>query len=408
MSILYPIAIHFYYWIILLASPFNSKASLWIKGRKDWKQKLKRATANSEHIIWFHAASLGEFEQGRPLIEKIKSENKNIFILLSFFSPSGYEVQKKYKLADYVCYLPADTKANAKAFIDIVNPQKVFFIKYEFWFNYMRELKHRNTPLFLVSGIFRKEQIFFKPYGLWFKKQLKAFHYFFVQNRASVEHLNSIGLENVIQSGDTRFDRVIEIAELDREVEGISTFINQKPCVIIGSSWPKEEELLAAYINQRPDYKYIIAPHEVNEQHIEQLKSKIKLNTQRWSEFDASASIKSHVLIIDRIGLLSKLYKYGSVAYVGGAFGKGLHNILEAAVFQLPVIFGPHYSKFQEASILIHEKGAFSISSSEELFLKLDLLLEDENLKNEMGQHAKDFIYKSKGASAQIYEHVFS
>lgn len=408
MSILYHIGIHFYYWIILLASHFNPKANLWVKGRKNWKKKLKRATSNTEHIIWFHAASLGEFEQGRPLIEKIKSENKSAFILLSFFSPSGYEVQKKYKLADYVCYLPADTKANAKAFIDIVNPQKVFFIKYEFWFNYMRELKHRNTPLFLVSGIFRKEQIFFKPYGVWFKKQLKAFHYFFVQNRDSVGHLNSIGYENVIQTGDTRFDRVIEIAELDREVEGISTFINQKPCVIIGSSWPKEEELLAAYINQRPDYKYIIAPHEVNEQHIEQLESKIKLNTQRWSEFDASASIKTHVLIIDRIGLLSKLYKYGSVAYVGGAFGKGLHNILEAAVFQLPVIFGPHYSKFQEASILIHEKGAFSISSSEELFLKLDLLLEDENLKNEMGQHAKDFIYKSKGASAQIYEHVFS
>ena len=406
MSAIYNIAIYIYQWIIGLVSLFKPKAKLWIDGRKDWEKKLTKATKETNNIIWFHAASLGEFEQGRPLMERIKEEQKDIFILLTFFSPSGFEVQKNYKGADYICYLPADTKKNASKFISITKPKKVFFVKYEFWFNYMNQLKKQDTPLYLISGIFRKEQLFFKSYGTWFKNQLNAFTYFFVQNKSSVEMLNSLGFNNVMLTGDTRFDRVIQIAESSQDIEQIKKFVNKKECLVIGSSWPIEEDMLSEYINNHPNYKYILAPHEIDKAHISNIKSKLKVPYQTWSSFKEEKP--TTVLIIDNIGMLSSLYKYGTLAYVGGAFGSGLHNILEASVYGIPVIYGPKIKRFQEAQDLIELDAAFSISDKLELFQRIDVLLEDKSLANRMGGNAKSYIFRSQGASSKVFENIFS
>ena len=408
MALIYNISIYFYHFLIRIFSLFDTKAKLWIKGRKDWKDKLQIATQDASNIYWFHAASLGEFEQGRPLIEKIKSEQKDVFILLTFFSPSGYEIQKKYAQADYICYLPIDTKRNASEFITIVNPKKVFFIKYEFWFNHMRLLKQNKVPLYLISGIFREHHIFFKPYGQWFRKQLQAFTYFYVQDQKSVDKLKAIGYENTLQVGDTRFDRVVEIAEQSFENKLIEEFVSNIPCLIIGSSWPKDEEILSEYINAHPNYKYILAPHEIDEAHLETIDALITLPKQRYSKYKIAPQQNLSVLLIDNIGMLSFIYKYADIAYVGGAFGTGLHNILEAAVYQIPVVFGPEYSKFSEAIALLEENGAFSISNYQELEKVLEELFIDESKRKTIGGNAKHFIYKSKGSVNRIYINIFS
>ena len=408
MFIIYNIGIYFYQFIIRWVSIFNPKAKLWIVGRKNWRHKLEEATKGSENIIWFHAASLGEFEQGRPLIEKIKAEQKEVFILLTFFSPSGYEIQKDYKYADYVCYLPADTLNNAKDFISIVSPQKVFFIKYEFWFNYMRELKRQQNSLYLVSGVFRESQIFFKPYGNWFAKQLQAFTYFYVQDEISVENLKSLGYNNVLLAGDTRFDRVIEIAEQSKDIKLVKDFIGEYPCLVIGSSWSKDEDLLVEYINTHPNYRYVLAPHEIKESHLSEIESKISVPTQRWSNSQKGAKKEAVVLLVDNIGMLSSIYKYANLAYVGGAFSAGLHNILEAAVFGIPVIFGPKYSKFPEAKDLIDVQAAFSVSDYDKLSQTLDLLFLDKSKNSEAGEKSKLFIYKSKGSVEVVAKHIFT
>lgn len=404
MAVLYNIAIYFYQQIIRLVSLFDAKAKLWVKGRRNWETDLEKGIDQGRPVYWFHAASLGEFEQGRPLIEKIKKEQKDVFILLTFFSPSGYEVQKDYKGADYICYLPADTKSNAKTFIDIVNPKQVFFIKYEFWFNYMQQLQKREIPLHLISGIFHHKQIFFKPYGSWFKKQLKAFTYFFVQDSASVEKLKALGFENTFVAGDTRFDRVIEIAEKSDLIPVLSDFTKTKPCLVIGSSWPEDEIYLTEYINLHPEYHYVIAPHEIKEDHLQSIESQIKLNTQRWTSLGQGINPDTQVILVDTIGMLSKMYRYADLTYVGGAFKTGLHNVLEAAVYGKPVIFGPHYSKFQEASALISEKGGFSINSKETLFHTLDRIFTDKMERELLGENAKAFIYKSQGAAIYIHQ----
>jgi len=405
MSIIYNIGIYLYRWLIGIVSLFNSKASLWISGRKNWKQKLKIATEGAEHLIWFHAASLGEFEQGRPLIERLKKEKPECFVLLTFFSPSGYEVQKNYKEADYVCYLPSDTKANTKAFISIANPKQAFFIKYEFWYNYLSELKKTNTPLYLISGIFRPRHIFFKPYGKWFKKQLENFDKFYLQDQESLELINSLAFNNTVLTGDTRFDRVSQIAENSKNIDRVKDFVSNKKCLVVGSSWPVEEDMLTEYINNNLDYKYIIAPHEINESHIKDIESKLKVPFQRWS--DKKENAKALVLIIDNIGMLSSLYKYADFAYIGGAFGSGLHNILEAAVYGIPVVFGPKISRFKEATDLINAKSAFSVANKEEFFEKLDLLFHDSKKTIELGENAKQFIYKSKGATNIVWKDIY-
>jgi len=361
MSILYNISVQLYAIMIRIAALFNDKAKLWIKGRESIFQKLAEATKDHQDIAWFHCASLGEFEQGKPLIEGYKKRNPNHKILLTFFSPSGYEIRKNYDKVDWVFYLPADTKKNAKKFINIVNPIKVIFIKYEFWFNYMAECKKHNIPFYSVSSIFRKEQSFFK-YD-FFAKQLNNVSHFFVQDNNSKELLKKIGFSNCTVAGDTRFDSVITNTQNAISIPLIKKFSENKTTIICGSTWTKDEVILAKYIKENPNYKYIIAPHEM--QHINELKK--QTNALLFSKANNKNISDSNVLIIDSIGILSNVYKYGNLAYIGGGFGSGIHNILEAVTFGLPVVFGPNYQKFKEANELIELEGAKSISNYSEL-----------------------------------------
>ena len=361
MNTLYNISIWIFSIAVHIASLFNPKAKQWIKGRIGIFQKLAEATKEDQDIVWFHCASLGEFEQGKPIIEGYKIKHPTHKILLTFFSPSGYEIRKNYDEVDWVFYLPADTKKNAKKFINIVNPIKVIFIKYEFWFSYMAELNKKNIPFYSVSSIFRKEQSFFK-YD-WFAKQLNNVSHFFVQDQNSKELLKKIGFSNCTVAGDTRFDSVVSNTQNAISILLIEKFSGNKTTIICGSTWPKDEAILAKYIKENPNYKYIIAPHEMY--HINELKK--QTNALLFSKADSTNISNSNVLIIDSIGILSNIYKYGDLAYIGGGFGSGIHNILEAIAFGLPVIFGPNCQKFNEATQLIKQKGAISISNYTEL-----------------------------------------
>ena len=390
MNTLYNISIWIFSIAVHIASLFNPKAKQWIKGRKGIFQKLAEATKDNQDIVWFHCASLGEFEQGKPIIEGYKIKHPTHKILLTFFSPSGYEIRKNYDEVDWVFYLPADTKKNAKKFINIVNPIKVIFIKYEFWFNYMAECKKQNIPFYSVSSIFRKEQSFFK-YD-FFAKQLNNVSHFFVQDNNSKELLQKIGFSNCTVAGDTRFDSVISNTQNAISIPLIEKFSENKTTIICGSTWPKDEAILAKYIKENPNYKYIIAPHEMH--HISELKK--QTNALLFSKADSTNISNSNVLIIDSIGILSNIYKYGNLAYIGGGFGSGIHNILEAITFGLPVIFGPNYSKFKEAKDLITLGGAKSISNYIELAFAIDLLADfDQTI-------VTDYIKGNAGSSKTI------
>ena len=392
MRFLYNISIWLYVITIHIATLFNSKAKLWIKGRKDIFQKLAEAIKGVQNIVWFHCASLGEFEQGKPIIEAYKHKYPTHKILLTFFSPSGLEIRKNHEGADWVFYLPADTQANAKRFINIVNPIKVIFVKYEFWFNYMAECKKQNIPFYSVSTIFRKEQSFFK-YDC-FAKQLQTVTHFFVQDKTSAILLKSIGLTNYIISGDSRFDSVIATTKNPQSFPLIEQFCKTKNTIICGSTWPKDEGLLSQFVKENPQYNYIIAPHEMN--HISSLQKQTK--AQLLSNVNSENINSNNVLIIDNIGILSSLYQYASIAYIGGGFGTGIHNILEAVTFGLPVIFGPNYKKFNEAKKLIKLGGAKSISNYTELNLAIDLFTDfDQKI-------ATNYIKNSSGATETILE----
>ena len=366
MNTLYDISMWGYLIAIRIASLFNPAAKLWVKGRKNIYSKLKLKLKNSKNIIWFHCASLGEFEQGRPIIEAYKAKHKNHQILLTFFSPSGFEIKKTSSLANWVFYLPLDIKGNARKFINIVKPTKVIFIKYEFWFNYMTELKKQNIPFYSVSTIFRDEQYFFKY--RWFAKQLHNVSHFFVQDKKSAKLLKSIGINYYTISGDTRFDRVISNVQKSVDIPLIKLFSKNKPTIICGSTWPKDERLLINYIRNNTDKNFIIAPHEIR--NICNLENQI--NALLYSKANNKNILTSNVLIIDSIGLLSNIYQYGNLAYIGGGFDSGIHNILEPVAYGLPVIFGPNYKKSNEAISLIKKKGAISISNYEELFIAID------------------------------------
>ena len=359
MSIIYNISIWIYTMVIQVAALFNLKAKLWVNGRKDIFKQLKKIQTNN--IVWFHCASLGEFEQGKPIIKAYKIKHPKHKILITFFSPSGFEVEKRTSLANWVFYLPADTKSNAKKFIEIVNPIKSFFIKYEFWFNYIQELKKQNIPTYSVSSIFRNGQWFFK--SKWFAKQLHNINHFFVQDESSKILLNSIGLYNITVIGDTRFDNVFEKSQSPINIKLIQLFSKRKKTVICGSTWPKDEKILITYIKNHPENNYIIAPHELY--NVTTLCQ--KTNGLLYSKANKQNILTNNTLIIDNIGLLANIYQYGDLAYIGGGFGSGIHNILEAAAFGLPVIFGPDYKDFNEANILIKKKGAISISNYQEL-----------------------------------------
>ena len=392
MNYLYNISIWFYVVAVYFASLFNSKAKLWINGRKNIFQKIKEATKNQKNIVWFHCASLGEFEQGKPIIQAYNAKYPTHKILLTFFSPSGYEIRKNTPLADFVSYLPADTKSNAKKFISIVKPIKVVFIKYEFWFNYMGELKKQNISFYSVSSIFRDGQAFFKY--KWWAEQLKNVTHFFVQDKNSAELLKSIGFKNTTISGDSRFDSVLANTQNPVRIPLIEQFSKSKPTIICGSTWPKDEIILVKYIKDHPENNYIIAPHEL--QNISDLKK--QTNALLYSMADDKNIFTSNVLIIDSIGILSHIYSYGSIAYIGGGFGSGIHNILEAVTFGLPAIFGPNYQKFNEATELIALKGAKSISNYTELTLAID------SFANFDQKIATNYIKNSTRTTATILE----
>lgn len=410
MTLLYKAGIFIYSLLIQFSSIFNEKARLFMKGRMDWKEKLRNKIDSDSKYIWFHCSSLGEFEQGRPVIEAIKQQYPKYKIMLTFFSPSGYEIRKNYPLADVVFYLPLDTRRNAKAFLEITKPEKAFFVKYEYWFNYISELKSRKIPLYIISAIFRENQQFFKntPWGKWYRKMLLNVEHLFVQNEKSGELLKSAGITNFTVSGDTRFDRVAAIAESAKEIPVVEKFRGNSMLIVAGSTWKPDEDLLAKFINKNADIKFIIAPHEVSTNNINRIHQLLKNRSVLFSKVDENEIEQFQVLIIDSVGLLSSLYRYGDVAYIGGGFGVGIHNILEAATFGLPVVFGPNYKKFKEAVDLVEAGGAFSISTQEEVMNALNNLITDKEQLKGASEICKKYVAKNVGSTKLIIKKVFN
>lgn len=382
---------------------FNKKIKLFVEGRKHVFDKLAREIHKEDKVIWFHTASLGEFEQGLPVIEQTKKEFPRHKILVTFFSPSGYEVKKNTK-STIITYLPLDTKKNVKRFLKITNPVLAIFVKYEFWPNYLNELKKRNINTLLISAIFRKKQVFFKPYGGFMRKSLKTFNHFYVQENNSKELLEKIGFYNVTVSGDTRFDRVSEILERDNNLPFVENFKQGKLCVVAGSTWPEDEKLLIDYINNHSKgEKFIIAPHNIKTANIDALKKSFSAKTILFSQKEGKNLAEYDVLIVDTIGLLSKIYNYADVAYVGGGMGtSGLHNTLEPAVFGIPVIIGKNYSNFKEAYELIELGGILSIYDKKTFRENLSKILEFKTLRDKIGIINKKYIQINKGAKIQI------
>jgi len=388
------------------ASLWHPKAKLWVSGRQNWEKELRKKVGKIESSVWFHFASLGEFEQGRPVLEALKKAEPETNIIISFFSPSGYEIHKNYPLALAVCYLPLDTTNNATTFIEIIKPKYAVFTKYEYWFYFFRTLHQKHIPLYLISGIFRKNQAFFKFYGGFYRQMLSFITYFFVQNEESKTLLNSLGITQVSVNGDTRFDRVAENAKNKKELKEIEAFCGSSKVLVAGSTWPADEELLNTIIESYPNWKFISAPHEIAEANLQRLEEQLLGKTIRYSNLEVHKLTLPQVLIIDNIGLLSSLYAYGTIAYIGGGFGKGIHNTLEAAAFGLPVIFGPKYQKFQEAKDLIELNAGFSISNQAELNDCFKLLQSDTH--KEAGKQAKAYVDEHTGATAQILEKIIA
>ena len=414
MLFLYNLIVVFTSQVVKFLAIFSPKMKLFVDGRKEVFTILQNKIAATDKTIWFHAASLGEYEQGLPVIEKIKIKYPNHKIVVTFFSPSGYEVRKNNTVADATVYLPLDTKANTKKFIQAIHPELVFFIKYEYWPNYLNELQKLNIKTYLISGIFRENQVFFKKYGGFYRNALKTFNYFFVQNESSKKLLQSIGFHNLKISGDTRFDRVVSILERDNSLDFIeqftdsSTALGKTITVVIGSSWPKDENLLVNYINNASDnVKFIIAPHNIKSEQIQELKNSITKKTILFSEKENQNLSEFQVFILDTIGILTKIYSYADIAYVGGGFGTaGLHNILEPATFGVPIIIGPNYSNFAEAIALVHQEGCVSVSNSNELYETLDNLIFNEDVRHEKGHICATFVQMNKGATEVILKHI--
>ena len=404
---MYSLIIHLYAFFIELISPFHKKARLMRLGQWKTNGTLREKIDRNAKYIWFHASSLGEFEQGRPLIEKIKAEHPEYKILLTFFSPSGYEVRKNYGGADVVCYLPFDTPYRVKKFLDLSKPVMAIFIKYEFWDNYLSELKRRNIPVYIVSAIFRKEQLFFKWYGGMYRKVLSYFTHIFVQDDASRELLSKYGVTNVSVFGDTRFDRVQDVYKNTKQVPMVELFVNNNRSdnqltMVAGSSWQQDEEVYLNYFNEHPELKLIIAPHEIHKDHLMHIESMLKRPSIRLSEATEKDIKGKSCLIVDSFGLLSSIYRYGDLAYIGGGFGAGIHNVLEAAVYGIPVIFGPKYQKFKEARDLLQVGGAFSITDEKTFESKMEELSTYRDLLEAAGAAAGDFVKSNIGATNRI------
>lgn len=404
--ILYALAVH-------IASLFHKKARLLTKGQHETWTILKQKVEKDKKYIWIHAASLGEFEQGRPLIEKIKAERPEYKILLTFFSPSGYEVRKDYPLADIVCYLPFDTPFNVTRFFSLVKPKKAFFIKYEFWPNYFLQMRVRKIELYSVSSIFRPQQHFFHWYGWFIRPILHNVTHFFVQDHASQELLKTIGIsDNVTIVGDTRFDRVKAIMEQSKPLPLVQTFVDQamksncRMLMVAGSSWPKDEDLLIDYFNNHPEMRLIIAPHEIHEEHLKYIMNKLTRPYARYTTLTPDLLPRVECLIIDCFGILSSIYRYADVAYIGGGFGAGIHNILEAAVYGIPVIWGPNYQKFKEAKDLINAKGGHAVHDKKELDLLLDRYLTQKEAIEQDGNYSAHYVKQNLGASDKVLAQI--
>lgn len=412
MNVLYNIGTRVYFGGIKLAAAFgHRKAKQMEEGRKDWTSTLaeKMKPFAGEKVIWFHAASLGEFEQGRPLIETLREKYPQYKILQTFFSPSGYEVRKNYKGADVICYLPYDKPAECRRFLDIAHPDIAIIVKYEFWGNILQEAKRRNIPTYLVSGIFRSRQAFFKWYGGMLRPVLHCFDHLFVQDEESRRLLESLSIRNVTICGDTRFDRVIAIQQQAKEFPWAKRFAESAQFVMVaGSSWPKDEDILLDHFNKHPEMKLIIAPHEIHEEHVQSILSKIKRPAMRYSQLVESKVAEVDCLIIDAIGFLSGIYRYGQVAYVGGGFGVGIHNTLEAAVYGIPVIFGPNHQAFREALGLIDAKGGFPINNVDDYHRLLNTFMSDETALKQAGELAGLYVKENSGATDTIFSSVFA
>ncbi len=401
MIFLYNIGIFLYGLILRLVAPFNSKAKLFVAGRKHIFSQIKGKINPADRHIWFHFASLGEFEQGRPVLERLKAEYPDKKVVITFFSPSGYEIRKDYPLAAGVFYLPLDTRKNAQTFIKLINPEIAVFTKYEFWHHYFEALSQNQTPLFLISGIFRPDQIFFKSYGAFNRNMLKHITWFFVQNQQSVDLLKSIGIQSSTIAGDTRFDRVAANAEAPASLPMVAQFKGNQQVFIAGSTWPADEAILKGLCETIPDWKIIIAPHEIGAEHIKQIELLFP-GAIRFSKLNTLNAVTSRILIIDNIGMLSALYQYGTIAYIGGGFGVGIHNTLEAAAFGMPVIFGPNYRKFQEAHDLIRIGAAKSIQDEKSLITAFQSFVNDQKA----AVLAKEYVAQQKGATASIYDKI--
>ena len=399
---IYNLIIYLYLLGVAIYSRFNEKVRKMWRGEREAFRILREKVDPQAKYVWFHAASLGEFEQGRPLMEQLRRNHPEYKILLTFFSPSGYEVRKNYEGADIICYLPLDTITNARRFLRAIRPVKAYFIKYEFWYNYLHILKHRGVPVYSVSSIFRPDQVFFKWYGRQYGRVLNCFTHFFVQNEVSKELLGKIGITNVTIVGDTRFDRVLQIKEAAKQLPVVEAFAQDHQVFVAGSSWPPDEEIFIKYFNQHPEWKLIIAPHVIGEDHLRQIEKLLEgRKIVRYTEATEANVRDAEVLIINCFGLLSSIYHYGDVAYVGGGFGVGIHNLLEAAVWDVPVFFGPNNQKFQEAQGL-KKCGGFEISSYEDFASLMDRFATDAPYLKEQGKKAGQFVQSLAGATKKV------
>ncbi|MDL2256103.1 3-deoxy-D-manno-octulosonic acid transferase [Parabacteroides sp. OttesenSCG-928-K15] len=406
---LYSLLIHLYSFLIELAAPFHKKARMMRLGQWKTNSILREKIDKNAKYIWFHAASLGEFEQGRPMIEKIKADYPEYKILLTFFSPSGYEVRKSYEGADVICYLPFDTPYKVKKFINLAKPAMAIFIKYEFWGNYLYELKRNHIPTYIISAIFRPEQLFFKWYGIGYRRVLRFFDHLFVQDEQSRQLLEKYGIHNVSVTGDTRFDRVWDVYNRRREIPAIKQFVDQarangQRILIAGSSWPQDEQIFIDYFNNQPDIRLIIAPHEIHREHLMHIESLLKRSSIRLSDGFSRESFDCDCIIVDSFGMLSSIYYYADIAYIGGGFGAGIHNTLEAAVYGIPVLFGPKYQKFKEAKDLIAIGGAFSITKASEFNDRMNEFLTYNELREEAGNAAGTFVRQHTGGTDKILQ----
>ena len=403
---MYNIAIYIYMLGVAIISLFDSKVKKMWRGEREAFDTLRRKVDPKARYVWFHAASLGEFEQGRPLMERLHAEHPELKILLTFFSPSGYEVRKDYAVADIVCYLPLDTRRNALRFLRLVKPEMAFFIKYEFWYNYLHILKHRGIPTYSVASIFRPGQVFFRWYARTYARVLRCFTHFYVQNEVSRELLATIGITNVSVTGDTRFDRVLQIKAQARSLPIVEAFAKGHSVFVAGSSWPPDGDRFLPYFNSHKEWKLLIAPHEIGESHLRQIEQRLERKTVRYTQTTPEEAAGAECLIIDCFGLLSSAYRYGRVAYVGGGFGVGIHNVLEAAVWGIPVIFGPNNKHFQEAQGLMAAGGGFEINTEDDFTTLMGSFSSDAKRLADAGHSAADYVASCTGATEKILADV--